>query len=113
STGSEGPAGHSLIPGSSGFDSRISDCCPRSVPVRTRPCEGRRSGSIPDGDTDYWWVWCSGSACDPVTVAVPDRNRLPTLERHPQSGWSRRRCEEPSPTLRTFHSPEGYSEVLR
>ena len=52
---------------------------PRSVPVRTRLCEGRRSGSIPDGDADCWWVWCSGAAYDPVTVAVPDRNRLPTL----------------------------------
>src|SRR4051812_27736862 len=31
---------------------RATDEHPRSVPVRTRLCEGRRSGSIPDGDTD-------------------------------------------------------------
>ena len=52
---------------------------PRSVPARTRLCEGRRSGSIPDGDADRWWIWCSGLAFDTVIVEVPDRNRLSTL----------------------------------
>jgi hypothetical protein len=61
---------------------RATDEHPRSVPVRTRLCEGRRSGSIPDGNIDSWWIWCSGFACDPVTVAVPDRNRLSTLGRN-------------------------------
>src|SRR4051812_10291184 len=38
---------------------------PRSVPVRTRPCEGRRSGSIPDGDTVAEPKAVAGPGCEP------------------------------------------------
>ena len=49
---------------------------------KTAGLQPANEGSIPSmvhWNAQGWWVWCSGAACDPVTVAVPDRNRLSTL----------------------------------
>src|SRR5579871_5420655 len=77
-----------LLKSRSRFESGPGCCYPRSVADGTRPCEGRGSGSTPDGDTRRWSQMARRPAATRYTVGsiptgVSERFRAATVRERP------------------------------